>query len=278
MRNFSFRHWASILFLLVCAVIVKELWALSGGAPPGFTGSYGDGNSTCQVCHSGPAPTPVSGWITSNIPGAGYVSGNTYTITAQATGLGHSKFGFEISPMDSSGNLIGTLVTTSTETALTGSGTYITHTSSGNAGVDGKTWNFDWIAPGPGTGNVTFYGAFNVTDNSYTDTDDTIYTSSYTVQEFSSTLVAEMAYLNGVRLFPNPVKDHIQLHFMDRTPALLSLSLYTLSGQSILNADLEQSGNGYVTYRLPDHIAPGVYMLNLNTRGKDHSFKLIVMN
>ena len=38
----------------------------------------------------------------------------------------------------------------------------ITHTSSGISTTgDSNSWSFDWTAPASGTGDVTFYGAFN---------------------------------------------------------------------------------------------------------------------
>lgn len=280
MSKWNTSRWVAGLFVLVCVVIVNELWSLSGGAPAGFTGSYGDGYSTCHTCHyDGPLPTPVSGWITSNIPVSGYVPGNTYTITAQATGIGHVKFGFEVSPMDSFGNLIGTLIPTSTQTALTGSGTYITHTSTGNSGIDGKTWNFDWTAPAPGTGNVTFYGAFNVTNNSFNDMNDTIYTSTYTIQEFSTALVSEMAYVHGVRLFPNPVKDRIQLHFQDHRPGIAEVSIYDLQGKNRMAIlEGEQPGTGYCAMTLPEGIGSGAYIMKIAFHGQETCLKFIVQH
>jgi hypothetical protein len=126
------------------------------GAPAGYTGSPGDGND-CSSCHGG-SPTTVSGWISSDIPAEGYTPGTTYTITATATGTGNK--GFEVSPQNSSGTLLGTL-TAGSNNHLTGSGKYVTH----NAAVSGSTatWTFTWAAPASGTGSVTFYGAFAIT-------------------------------------------------------------------------------------------------------------------
>src|SRR3954471_2995515 len=100
-------------FLLVCALIVVNVnpiaLGMSAGAPAGCSGAPSD-MTTCKQggCHSGNPITIVSGWITSAIPAAGYTPGQTYTITATASYAGLSKFGFEISPQDAQGNVLGT--------------------------------------------------------------------------------------------------------------------------------------------------------------------------
>ena len=129
----------------------------SSGSPGGYTGSPGDGHN-CTACHGGSAST-VTGWITSDVPAQGYTPGTTYTITATATGSG--KKGFEISPQTTGGALLGTLSPGSGNKLCNGNKA-ITHSST----VSGTsaTWTFSWTAPAAGTGPVTFYGAFAVTE------------------------------------------------------------------------------------------------------------------
>ncbi|MFZ4521273.1 MAG: choice-of-anchor V domain-containing protein [Bacteroidales bacterium] len=126
------------------------------GAPSGYTGSPGDGQD-CHDCHGGSA-TAVSGWITTNIPAGGYTAGSTYNITVSVSGSG-SK-GFQVSPQNAAGTQLGTMVAGS-GSETTGSGKYVTHSSSSSSNP--ATWTFQWIAPASGTGSVTFYGAFCVT-------------------------------------------------------------------------------------------------------------------
>ena len=187
-------HRIVISFFVVAAAFIlidafnNQSISNNGGAPAGRTGSPGDGGLTCAIsgCHlPGPAPAAMAGWITSNIPGTGYVPGSTYTITATATRPGHVEFGFEISPQNAIGTLLGTLVVTNTiEMQLVGANKYITHKLAGTSAPGGtKTWNFNWIAPAAGTGNVTFYGAFNASNNNNSNTGDTIFTSTLLVSE-----------------------------------------------------------------------------------------------
>ncbi|MES1181695.1 MAG: hypothetical protein ABUL44_02775, partial [Flavobacterium sp.] len=89
------------LFIItaIISVLAFRLGPLnSTGAIPGVAGDPAGGDQNCTSCHAGPAATLQTGWISSNIPAAGYVPFTTYTITATATRPGHTRFGFEISP------------------------------------------------------------------------------------------------------------------------------------------------------------------------------------
>ena len=125
------------------------------GAPPGHTGSPGDGTN-CTACHGGTA-TNSAGWITSDIPPGGYVPGQTYQITATNTlTTSTGKYGFQVSPQNVAGTLMGTLIA-GTNNQLVGSNKYVTHTL---ANLTDNSWTFSWVAPVAGSGSVTFYGAF----------------------------------------------------------------------------------------------------------------------
>jgi len=151
---YSLVHALIIVFFLAFAQIA---FAHSNGAPSGYTGSPGDGH-TCTSCHGGSA-SPVTGYITTNIPGTGYVAGSNYTITVSFTGSGGK--GFEVSPQNATGSQLGVLAPGS-GSKLVGGTKYCTHSSKING--SSATWTFSWTAPAAGTGNVTFYGAFAITE------------------------------------------------------------------------------------------------------------------
>jgi hypothetical protein len=159
------------------------------GAPSMVANDPASGMTTCTDCHSGTA-TAVTGWITSNIPAAGYTAGQTYTITATVTSAGKGIFGFEVSPQTTAGVMKGTLVVTNTTTTkLVGSSKYITHAAGGTApsavGSGTRSWTFNWIAPAAGTGAVTFYGSFLGGNNNGTESGDLTYKTSTTYNEAS---------------------------------------------------------------------------------------------
>jgi hypothetical protein len=170
------KKWLFLLLIPAVAAAMLLLSSYSGdecdypsGAPAGYTGSPGDGND-CTSCHGG-SSTPVTDWITSDIPAEGYTAGTTYNITVTVTGTG--KKGFEVSPQNLSGTQLGTLIA-GTGSHLTGGTKYVTQNSASNSNP--ATWTFEWTAPAAGTGDVTFYGAFAVSKSSTK-------TSSLTVAE-----------------------------------------------------------------------------------------------
>ena len=178
--------FSAVIVILILSLFSQNAFTNSGGAPAGLTGSPGDGGLTCNLsgCHTGLATTPVAGWITSNVPGTGYVPGQTYTITATATQAACVRFGFQISPQSITGTYLGTLVVTnSTTTQIVGT-KYIEQKTAGTTGsTDTHTWSFNWIAPSAGIGTVTFYGSFNCTNNNNSSSGDHIYTSTLDIPQ-----------------------------------------------------------------------------------------------
>jgi hypothetical protein len=151
------------LFLLFVVFSVFNLLAPNAisnptGAPAGNTGSPSDATTCAESCHGGSAVTQA-GLITSTIPTAGYTPGSTYTITASISGSGNK--GFQVSPQNTAGTLLGSLIA-GTGSQIVGI-KYVTHSSAKSSTA--ASWTFQWIAPAAGTGSVTFYGAFAITQS-----------------------------------------------------------------------------------------------------------------
>jgi hypothetical protein len=172
---------AVLIFIVVMTISGRQAISYNGGAPAGYTGSPGDGNN-CTGCHLGSASVSP-GIISSNVPVSGYVGGTTYSFTITLPGVGNK--GFEVSPQDATGSLIGTLIS-GTGSKLVGSGKYITHSTYSSSNP--ASWTFQWKAPVAGTGDVTFYGAFAVSKAS----------------TILSTLTITDASITGPTLMANP--------------------------------------------------------------------------
>jgi len=180
-----------LAFAVICtgAVLIdanRNVYSNAAGAPAGCSGSPSDGTTCARSgCHTGSAVTPISGWITSNIPAGGYTPLKTYTITAKCVYVGRSKFGFEISPQDLSGNALGTMTPVGATTQVL-FGAWITHRKTSNTATDSLSWTFNWTAPAYGSGPLTFYGSFNAANGNASQTGDLIYTSTLAVNEAPS--------------------------------------------------------------------------------------------
>ena len=107
------RKITTLVFVCIIAAITLTLFSNPAnsnpeGAPAGNTGSPADG-TTCSKsgCHNG-TPVTQAGIITSNVPTSGYLPGNTYNITVSLSGSG--KKGFQVSPQEVNGNVLGSLI------------------------------------------------------------------------------------------------------------------------------------------------------------------------
>lgn len=254
---------------------VKQGHTNQAGAPNGHTGSPGDGK-TCATagCHTGSAVTPQAGLITSNIPGTGYVPGQTYTIQATIAEDNKVKFGFQVSPQDANGNKLGTMiVTNSTATQLLGGGKYMTHKLTGTGGSGSRTWSFDWTAPVQGTGEVTFYGAFNVTNNSGSDTGDKISTSTLTVQEGLSG-IGENA-LAGVEVYPNPSTGMFVVKTGNTTKPV-NCKVFSVNGSLVYSNTFTNVANKAFTVNLDGKATAGIYFVAVESDGAQTVKKIVV--
>ncbi|MDF2436379.1 MAG: hypothetical protein K0Q95_755 [Bacteroidota bacterium] len=259
--------------LIFSDALTQDADSNTSAAPAGRTGSPGDG-LTCTSCHAGTATTSA-GLITSNIPVSGYTPGQTYTITASITQAGKTKFGFQVSPQNVAGTKLGTLlVTNTTLTQLVGTGgKYITHKTAGTSFPSGTaTWSFDWTAPVAGTGNVTFYGAFNITNSSNTNSGDIIKLSTLQVTENVSTAIAERDKFD-FNVYPNPVTDRVYISAGDLNANSAAISIINIQGQAVKTISDFVPG----TYINVEELAKGYYIIKIETESGS-SFKKIVKN
>jgi hypothetical protein len=210
----------------------------------------------------GGTATPVTGWITSDVPATGYLPGNTYTITA--TGPGSGKKGFEISPQDLAGNLIGTL-TAGSGNKLVGNNKYVTHSAA--VTTNPAAWTFQWTAPAGGAGDVTFYGSFAVTKTVTKTTTLTI--SQSTVGIPAKTAVEWSCY-------PNPAHDKVLVRFIAAGSEKINLDLMSLHGTTLQNLLTATLPAGEHLLDLSIRQPAGMYLLRL-TRENDQQFRRIIV-
>jgi hypothetical protein len=250
----------AIFFVILMAGFGGSDLKSSGGAPAGNTNSPGDGQN-CSHCMGGTA-VAVTGWITSDIPASGYVPGSIYTITVTATGSGNK--GFQVSPQDVAGNLLGTLIA-GTGTKLVGSGKYVTHNAAQSGAI--ASWNFQWTAPSSGIGDVTFYGSIAVGKPNTKTTTMTVSQSTVGISEQKQTKLS---------IFPNPAHQSFTISFPVQEPGTLKLDILGIKGEVILNLVKESVKAGEFTRTFGVDLAAGLYLLRVNTGTKDQLSKIVI--
>lgn len=269
---------AAIGGVIVFNANVKTGHTNPSGAPAAAAGAPADGglsSGTCARggCHSGSA-TEQAGLITSDIPGTGYVPGQTYTITASIAEANKVRFGFQVSPQSATGAQQGTLVVTnSTETKLVGT-KYITHKTAGNGGSGSRSWNFNWVAPAAGTGSVTFYGALMAANNNGGDSGDNVYRSTLTVEEATGNSVNEVNKKPEVSLFPNPSNGNFIIGTNGINGAV-TVTIFSVDGKLIYTAS-ENIENNKLNFNLNNKLQAGMYVAVVKAGGAEKTLKFIV--
>lgn len=269
------RKFISTTFVLALGLVFYEAFARRDGTDPGYTGSPGDGYKNCTTCHGGTA-TLKFGWITSNIPKEGYEPGKIYTIKATNITMGATRFGFAISPQALNGALLGTLIVTDTSrTKLVGFDKYLTYKSDGVDGIDSNSWTFDWKAPAVGSGNVTFYGAFNSNPGHKSSDGTTL--STLEVKEFGTTGIQDLpSGVSAFSVYPNPANDHVSINLDLKETANLLIDVADITGKQVAIISNEKQ-TGIITKQFSTAALPnGNYFVRLQVNGKTATQKLTV--
>jgi hypothetical protein len=234
-----------------------------GGSPGGYTGSPGDGRD-CTQCHGGSA-SQVLGWITADIPAEGYIPGETYNIFINVSGTGDK--GFEVSPQDVQGNLLGSLQAGNNNHLVNGDKA-VTQNSSTSANP--AEWQFQWTAPASGTGEVTFYGAFTVNK-------PVTKLCKLVVQENTGLVIREQNTLD-CSIYPNPASDKIHISYKTKFNCLTGIDLISLDGKKycLKTPGLIPEGDHQILCALPANLPAGIYFLNIYS-GSDRSIMKIAV-
>lgn len=244
----------------------------SSGVGPGNTGSPSDGLTCSRAgCHTGgPAVSTETGNISSDIPVSGYVPGATYNVSVMVSKVGGTKFGFQLSPQDANGGALGTLIAGSGSQIV--GGNYLTHTSSGTSGAGAKTWEFQWTAPTSGTGDVTFYAAYNFANGNGSTSGDVIMNDTYTVTEASVGITE--AQLQALSVYPNPVVDEVNIAAIDVDEEIM-ITMFDVQGRKLI-AETYNSGSNNVIEVKQHGLRAGVYFMQIEVDGTSTIKKLMV--
>lgn len=246
-----------------------EAYANETGSTGGYSSSMGDGQS-CFYCHTGSTPNTGGGSaiIVSTGLTNGYVPGQTYTINVVITNTASTKIGFETSVEETTNDTkAGTiLVTDASRTKLTNNNNAITHQLAGTAAISGaNSWQFDWVAPVAGTGEVTFYAGFNASNANFHPLGDLIYTTSYTVQEDVSSSINTIFNNEMISVFPNPFNNIIKINSSE---VVNKIELYSVDGKLVYYSINENDIN-------TSQLSSGVYFIHVSTEDNKFVNKLI---
>ena len=270
MKKLNFTHLLLITFTVVILTGLSSIgYAKQDGAPSGNTGSLGDGQSCARTsCHTGSASVRED-LITTNVPATGYLAGITYLVSVTIDEAGIEEFGFQASPQNTDGDLMGEIaLINATDTKLVGAGKYITHTSTGTNGADTRTWTFNWT-PVESNGPVTFYVAVNASNDGDNASGDRIYTSFVAVTEDPTNNPVSIEALNQIRYDIASVSQN-ELLITVSTPQNdgISIDIIDLNGR-LVTSNTYATSNG--AFLIPiEELTAGMYFVRVaNEQGKE---------
>jgi hypothetical protein len=225
------------LCLLGIFVFIVRAWAYSTGPPAGRTGAEGERTCNDFGCHSSFALNSGSGKLSIEVP-PHYLPGQTYRIRVTLQQTGQRRWGFQATVKKEGkkerGGEIRIVDPQKTQFAVGGPSSasapqYIEQTEEGTfeGTVNGPvSWEFDWVAPSVGTGNVVFYVAGNAANGNGSSSGDYIYTTRVVVPEASP-------------IVPGDVNGDGQLTLSDAVLALrMAVGLITPTSQQIEAGDV----------------------------------------
>lgn len=216
-KNYSFY---SILTAIPIALFA--LVAFTSGQPGQFSGSPGDGGSTCTSCHA-PGANHGGTPVLTNVPTA-YAAGQTYNLNLAINGSSVSKFGFNITAETSGGTKVGSW-TAGAGTRLRTDSNGLTHNSSGTAS---NNWNLSWTAPASDLGDVTFYYATIQANSANGNGGDQMISGQSNV-----VLTNEEVAISSFKLFPTHAISDINIELAHAEDG--ELIIYNMNGQPVLH-------------------------------------------
>lgn len=247
----------------------------SGGVAGGYAGDPANGNKNCVNCHTGAAASTISGLITTNIPGTGYVPGNTYIITTTRLSPGIGDFGFQTASQNPAGVELGVFSNIDvnetrirTKTISTVVFSYITHTSTSTTGTDGRSWSYNWTAPVAGSGPVTFYGAVLDTDSGGDTPGDVTYISTTVVQEDLGVGISQITSKTNISVYPTVSNGNFTVEVNE---GAYSLEIYSLTGEKVF----EKTTNASVEH-VSLNVSSGLYFVNIKKDNKNTIKKIVI--
>ncbi len=257
-----------IVAILVIVFSMSENTAhgFTNTAPAGYTGSPGDGQ-TCGTnggCHNTSTAPFLAGILSSNIPASGYIPGQTYVFTINYSVAGapaSSKVGCSISPQNSTGSLLGTLIA-GTGTKLNGNGVYISHTGTL---MNSTARTFSWVAPITAIDSVVFYAALNYTNGQSNSSGDVVRTTTFTAKRDLINSVGEIkSVFNNINVYS--VNKTILLNFEAENINKVTIQVLDINGKNIIDTksfDLVNGKNELQIYAA--NASKGLYAVNIFT-------------
>jgi len=223
---------AILMIFLIMTLTIQNVMTYSSQAPPGNTGSPGDGtNNTCakSSCHvgtinSGPGSITID---RSDIPSTGWRPGKTYDLRVVLTENFITNYGFQFSAENpANNNKVGTFSDGGNKNVVVSFTNWISHKDPSPTG----DWTFKWTAPADNSQEINFYAIGNAANGNGNNNGDHIYNTSVNIKRDShATGISNNDIRTGIEILQNPVLDVLRF----KSLAGIQFDLYKISGERV---------------------------------------------
>jgi predicted CxxxxCH...CXXCH cytochrome family protein len=255
------------------------------------TGAVGSGTCAASGCHSTGSTLGTfakiidknTGWNVTT--GFGYVEGHTYTVTLNGVHSFKTNFGFQACVLydadqkPSTKPIATNALTQVMPTKATG-GTdtiWVVEHKQKMTGLGGNfNVDFDWPAPAVGAnkGAVKFWGIVNaVNANTAADTGDHV-SGTFTKVLANVTSVDDVAANTNVTVYPNPLKDNLNIKLENPASGKYTITAFDMSGRKMMTEEFTYNSSVPFSYNTSSW-APGFYHVQLAKDGMTHTTSLI---
>lgn len=250
----------SSFFAIGLIAVSSTIIAFSSVPPSGRTGSPSD-QSNCSGCHGGNPVLNLQDVIQTDIPESGYVPGETYSIniSSGAERAGAQRYGFQLSPQDSEGALVGTLTSESGQT-VSNDGKYISH--NGAQATVSPSWTFSWTAPEAGAGNFTFYLSVVAANFNGGTSGDEVILSELSISEAVSNTTSSLVF-DSPNIFVSNELLNIEHSRLEQ------LIVYDINGKMVYSSSAPSNKTDISLLK------EGIYIVNIKANGKWFKEKFI---
>ena len=248
----------------------------------------GNGNSTSGGLPDNAGPGSISFTTTPAMQWNDYIPNTTYTFNITIAEAGRPRFGFACEMIDNSGNTnfgnnntLGTVIVSDPANTKTwqpfGNGRLaITHRSGAGYTTGSHTYQFQWTAPAAGIVNMYLCGTA-VNNDMQPDAADNVYTLHTQFYPFVTGENENKLSVMNLNLFPNPVRDQLNLAFELREEKNIVAEIYSVDGQRVKELINETVSPGHFAESYPiDDLAKGVYVLKISDGENVEAKRIIV--
>lgn len=273
----------SVITILIifgtCLIFTSTIMKAPSPCDSPFVGDHSGapGETDCSGCHASPVNPDVPDlYFALDSNQLNYIPGKSYLVHLRIKRIGHDKFGFVCTSLDSLNKAKGTfdlIDSINTRKFNSGNRTYISHTPCGADSQDSIYWDFRWKAPVSNSGTLKIYMSSLVANHDHALKGDTTYTRILTLKPSVPTNSINSDNFEFVNVYPTLFNDFLIIEFGNEFQSEEKQIVITdINGKILESFSAKDQKITHSTLNIQNS---GIYFLQIKTKGFLQTYKLI---